>query len=183
MKWLACGALALFLVAPSGAAADGRPPALADIIYDRDGFIGRLPRKCLTYPDLMNGMPGVRDAAQLFNAALHELGEPKNVEFVALPSEFTRPGITSSRAPKYPAAKAGAEQPGHADFLVLIGRTGGIAALYCTSATDRLFAIAGANALVQWTFSPAFLERQPLPVLVMIRIRFIVNLNGIVHEG
>ena len=183
MKRLACEALALFLILSVRTAAGGKPPALADIIYDKGGFIGRLPKKCLTYPRLMDGVPGIRDATQAFNAALCELGEPKNVEFVELPSEFTRPSIIRSQPPAYPAEKAGAQQPGHADFLVLIGRTGGIAALYCTSATDRPFAVAGANALVQWTFSPAYLSRQPLPVLVMIRIRFSVNLNGILHEG
>jgi len=165
-----------------GAAAKGGAPALADIIFDRDGFIARLPRKCLTCPNFLDGVAGIGDATQAFNAALYELGEPKGVEFVELPSGFAAPRITGSRPPEFPDAKAGAQQSGHADFLVLIGRTGRIAALYCDSATDRLFAIAGANALVQWTFSPAYYSQQPLPVLVMARIKFTVILNGVPHN-
>lgn len=173
----------MFLVMAAGTAAADKPPALADIIYDKAGFIGRLPKKCLTYSLLMDGAPGISDATDAFNAALYELGEPKGVEFVDLPGEFAHPVILAARSPDYPKAKAGALQPGHADFLVLIGRTGRIAALYCTGATDRLFAIAGANTLVQWSFAPAYMGKQALPVLVMIRIRFTVVLNGTTHEG
>ena len=79
--------------------------------------------------------------------------------------------------------KGEAAQPGHADFLVLIGRTGGVAAIYCTAATDRLFAIAGANTVVEWTYSPAHMGQQPLPVLVMLRIKFTVIYNGSTKEG
>jgi hypothetical protein len=183
MKRLSHAAFALLLAVPFGTASAKKAPALADIIYDRSGFLERLPKKCLTYPLLMEGVPGLVDAEQAFNEAMHELGNPKGIEFFGLTSEFVRPGISVAVAPDYPAAKAGVAQAGHADFLVLIGRTGGVAALYCASATDRLFAIAGANALVRWTFSPAFLGKQPIPVLVMVRIRFLVDLNGIDHEG
>jgi hypothetical protein len=175
--------LALFLMIAAVARSSDKPPALADIIYDRAGFIARLPKKCLTDPLFLQGMPGLGDPAQAFDAALYTLGEPKGIEFVELTEDFTRPRVTFARAPDYPAAKGGAEQPGHADFRTLIGRTGRIAAIYSTAATDRLFAIAGANTLVQWTFTPAYMEQQPLPVLVMARIKFTVIVNGSPHDG
>jgi hypothetical protein len=131
----------------------------------------------------MDGTPGIPDATEAFIVALHELGEPKGIEFVDLPGEFAHPVILASMSPDYPKAKAGALQPGHADFLVLIGRTGRVAALYCTAATDRLFAIAGANTLVQWSFAPAYMNQQALPVLVLVRTRFTVIYNGVTHEG
>jgi hypothetical protein len=176
-------ASALFAMTAVCAFATEKPLALADIIYDRDAFIRRLPRKTLMDSHFLDDMKDIGDAGQAFKAALSALGEPKGIEFVEIPDGFVRPRTILSRAPDYPDAKAGAGQPGHSDFLILIGRSGRIAALYCTASTDRLFAIAGANALVQWTFAPAYLDRQPLPVLVMMRIRFTVLIWGTTHNG
>lgn len=176
-------ASALSLMIAIGATAAQRPPALADIIFDGDGFISRLSKKTLVDPNFLNGMEGIGDAEQAFNAAFHELGKQEDIEFVEITDGFVHPRVIRGAPPKFPAAKAKDQQSGHADYLVLMGRTGKVAALYCTSTTDRLFAIAGANALIEWSFSPAYLGQEPFRVLVMMRIRFTMIINGSPHSG
>jgi hypothetical protein len=183
MKIPAITALGLFLLVATGAAASEKPKALADIIYDKEGFIARLPKRTLTDPHFLDARKDIVDAEQTFAVALGALGSPKGVEFVELPNGFGHPAILASVPPEYPAMKANAEQAGHADFLMLIGRKGRISAIYCTADTDRLFAISGANALVQWNFAPAYADGQPLPVLVMMRMQFEMIVNGSKHTS
>lgn len=180
-----CGvflALVLGLATVQYAQASGKPPALADIIFDKPGFLARLPKKTLTDPDFLRFMKSVGNPKAAFNTALSQLGDTKGIEFVPLPDGFTRPWVISSRAPVFPSRAAGAQQAGHADFLVLIGASGGISAIYCTQSTDDPFAIAGANAAVLWRFAPAHYQGQALPVLVMLRIRFTMILNGRIYD-
>jgi hypothetical protein len=169
--------LALAWAAPAPALArDPDPPDLKKVIFDRAGFVRRLHPKTLVFPAFMLEAMGAPVADAEFSAAMKALGPVPGVTFVELPDQVSHPAVRSSVRAHYPPSRVDAEQSGHADFLVMIGRTGRVAALYCTYASDDSFAVCGANALVQWTFVPASLEGQPVPVLVLVRMEFKVIL-------
>lgn len=167
---LACLATASF-GAPDVQAKHERPRPLSEVIWDKGMFVTRLPKKTLCFPSLYKlpkGTPSRKD----LDEAIKTLGNTPETEFIMLPEGFALPKVKHSVKPHYPWELAKDHVSGSAEFLVLIGASGKVAALYCNKATEKDFATAGAACLVQWSFTPSEVEGTNVAVMVLIPVTF-----------
>ena len=99
----------------------------------------------------------------------------ESVRFSALPPEAEPVRAPKRQPPSYPAELRRAGVSGYARFLFLIGSDGTVQGIYCFDASRPDFALAGAEALLKWRFSPATVGDTPVPMVASQTLEFNTN--------
>jgi hypothetical protein len=99
----------------------------------------------------------------------------ESVQFAALPPEAEPAEPTQRRPPAYPVELRRAGVSGHARFLFLIETDGTVKSIYCYDTSRPGFALAGAEAVKQWRFSPARIGDTPVAMVASQTLEFNTN--------
>lgn len=170
------GFLFALILAVSLAAADEGPaptktrtkaPKLSEIIFDAQHFKVALGNKALLIVDRSTGKVSAELVRDIAAAGLNE-----SIQFYPFPSEGIQPEPKKREAPAYPGHLRRKSVDGSARLLILIGADGKVSAIYCSHATHPDFALASAEALIRWRFSPATIQGTAVPIVVVQTMDF-----------
>jgi outer membrane biosynthesis protein TonB len=172
---LAAGCLASLTIVttPALSAADSapaKPPTLAQLIGNPKFLQSTLSVKALIVVDARTG-----DVPDDVKAAIKAAELDERTQFINLPKNSTQPDPKHRVAPEYPYELRRRGISGSAKYLFMIGSDGAIKGIYCYEASHRELALAGAQALVKWKFTPAKLEGTAVPVMAYQTLDFSAN--------
>ena len=151
----------------SASPARTKPPKLSEILFDAGHFKAALGKKALLTVDHSTGKVSPTLLQDIAAAGLNE-----STQFYPFPSEGIQPEPKKREVPEYPAHLRRKGVDGSARLLILIGADGKVGAIYCANSTHRDFALASAEALVRWRFSPATIQGTAVPVVVFQTMDF-----------
>jgi|GEM_PF-6104724 len=159
--------LCLFLVISLMAADKPGKIPLAELISDSQYFKAALGSKALLVTDPKTGEVPKELLHAIASARLNE-----GIQFYPLPKEAVQPTPKKRNAPEYPAQLRRKGVDGAARLLIVIGADGTIKAIHCNEATHPEFALAAAEAVSKWRFSPATIQETPVPVVATLLLEF-----------
>jgi hypothetical protein len=137
---------------------------LEDVIFDAKYLKQVLGPNTLVAP--------VEKGGGIPTEAISKAGLAEKTKIFALPDEAVKPELKQSIPPSYPRSLGLTKEGIHARFLVFVGADGHVKSLYCYETTDQIFAIAVADAVIKWHYSPAKLGQTAVPVLVPVDMKF-----------
>ncbi len=144
---------------------------LEDVIFDAKYLKQLLGAKTLVAPTEKSGT--------IPTEAISKAGLDEKTQVFLLPDEATKPVLKSSFAPTYPQSLRLKRDPIKAKFLLFVGADGNVKGLYCYETNDQVFAIATADAVIKWRYSPAKLGATAVPVVVPFEMDFSESLAAI----
>lgn len=137
---------------------------LEDVIFDAKYLKQVLGPNTLVAP--------TEKTAQIPTEAIVKAGLDEKTKIFALPDDAVKPELKDSIPPSYPRSLGLSKEGIKARFLIFVGTDGRVKSLYCYDTSDQIFAIAVADAVIKWRYSPAKIGQTAVPVLVPIEIAF-----------
>ena len=170
-------AVLILLSLPVFAADKAKPKAkadtltLEDVIFDAKYLKQLLGPKTLVAPAEKTG--------ELPTSGIEQAKLDEKTQIFALPDEATKPVLKSSFAPTYPQSLRLRREPIKARFLLFVGADGNVKGLYCYETNDQIFAIATADAVIKWRYTPAKIGATAVPVVVPLDMDFAESLAAV----
>ncbi len=145
---------------PARPAAATKAPTLEDVIFDV-----RYLRQVLPPQAFISGVDPHPELQPEFVAAIKAAHLDEAFHLSPLPAGATPPKHGQTPAPHFPDERRHSGTTGKASFLLYVGADGKVTGLYCHEATDHVYAVAAAEALLSWKYKPAKIAGKPVPVL------------------
>lgn len=155
----------------AGAKSKDLPREVADIAFNKAGFVGTLPMKTIICPQLQRAgqTPAALDMKTV-EQDMHSLGKLRGREFALLSPNSKAPLVQKAEELVLPEEMRSRGIRGEFRFWVLVSTTGEVDSLYCLSAPDRDAAGPAAECVGKWRFTPAERLGEKLPVLVQVAV-------------
>lgn len=144
-----------------------KAPKLNEIVFDSQHFKAALGSKALLFVERSTGKVSPELVQDIAAAGLND-----SIQFDPFPNEGIQPEPKKREAPAYPVHLRRKGIDGSARLLILIGAEGKVTAIYCSYATHPDFALASAEALMRWRFSPATIQGTAVPIVVVQTMDF-----------
>lgn len=166
-----CCLVVLPLLASFCSAADDKSKAdqspdltLEDVIFDAKYLKQVLGAKTLVAPAEKTG--------EFPTAAIAKAGLDEKTKIYALPAEAAKPVLKSSFTPTYPQSLRLRRESIKASFLLFVGADGNVKCLYCYDTNDQVYAIATADAVIKWRYTPARIGNTAVPAIVPLEMNY-----------
>jgi hypothetical protein len=167
---------AALLFSPAPAAEEkpkekGPDLTLEDVIFDATYLKRLLGPKTLVAPG--------QKSKTVPTDAITKAGLDEKTQIFILPDEAKKPVLKSSLPPHFPSSLKLRRDPIKAKFLLFIGADGNVKCLYCYETNDQLFALAAADAVVKWRYTPAKIGTTAVPVVIPLEMDFAESLAAV----